>query len=168
MNDSHFNRDHFETVLADFVEDDPLACQGILSVARLVFTTEVPTLAVTLRDDPPLLLVNPEFIAEHAKTEDDIRAVLARFPDAADVRIPRIDYGFTPLMFASALLQYSSADRAFNTNLRFRWEYAPGSEIFLVYSDERDMTPDAFITPTTLRGIKNRTFIIKVNRLFRY
>ncbi len=80
----------------------------------------------------------------------------------------RIDYGFTPLMFASALLQYSSADRAFNTNLRFRWEYAPGSEIFLVYSDERDMTPDAFVTPTTLRGLKSRAFIIKVNRLFRY
>lgn len=76
MNESHFDRDHFEAVLADFVEDDPLACQGILSVARLVFTKEVPTLAVTLRDDPPLLLVNPEFIAEHVKTEDDIRAVL--------------------------------------------------------------------------------------------
>ncbi|MBP7549267.1 MAG: carbohydrate binding family 9 domain-containing protein [Gemmatimonadaceae bacterium] len=80
----------------------------------------------------------------------------------------RIDYGFTPLMFASALLQYSSADRAFSTNLRFRWEYAPGSEIFLVYTDERDMTADRFVTPTTVRGLKNRAFIIKVNRLFRY
>lgn len=76
MNKIRFDRDHFETVLADFVEENPLACQGILSVARLVFTTEVPTLAVTLRDDPPLLLVNPEFIAEHAETEDDLRAML--------------------------------------------------------------------------------------------
>ncbi len=80
----------------------------------------------------------------------------------------RIDYGFTPLMFASALLQYSSADRAFNTNLRFRWEYAPGSELFLVYTDERDMTDDRFVTPTTVRGIKNRTIVVKINRLFRY
>jgi hypothetical protein len=76
MTEALFDRDHFEAVLADFVEENPLACQGILSVARLVFTTEVPTLAVTLRDDPPLLLVNPDFIAEHAKTEDDLRAML--------------------------------------------------------------------------------------------
>ena len=80
----------------------------------------------------------------------------------------RIDLGFTPLMFASALLQYSSADRAFNTNLRFRWEYAPGSEIFLVYTDERDMTPDRFLAPSTVRGIRNRSIVFKVNRLFRY
>jgi Domain of unknown function (DUF5916) len=80
----------------------------------------------------------------------------------------RVDYGFSPLMFASALLQYSSADRAFSTNLRFRWEYAPGSELFLVYTDERDVTNDRFVTPTTVRGLKNRAFVIKINRLFRY
>jgi hypothetical protein len=80
----------------------------------------------------------------------------------------RVDYAFSPLMFASALLQYSSADRAFSTNLRYRWEYAPGSELFLVYTDERDMTADQFVTPTTVRGLKNRAFVIKINRLFRY
>ncbi|MDH5234486.1 MAG: hypothetical protein OEW77_05955, partial [Gemmatimonadota bacterium] len=80
----------------------------------------------------------------------------------------RVDYGFSPLMFASALLQYNSADRAFSTNLRFRWEYAPGSEIFLVYTDERDTTSDRFATPGQVRGLKNRAFVVKVNRLFRY
>ena len=80
----------------------------------------------------------------------------------------RVDYGFSPLMFVSALLQYNSVDRAFSTNLRFRWEYAPGSELFLVYSDERDVTNDRYVTPTTLRGLKNRTLIVKLNRLFRY
>jgi hypothetical protein len=80
----------------------------------------------------------------------------------------RVDYGFSPLMFVSALLQYSSADRAFNTNLRYRWEYAPGSELFLVYTDERDLTDDRYATPTTVRGLRNRTFVVKVNRLFRY
>ena len=80
----------------------------------------------------------------------------------------RVDYGFTPLMFASALLQYSSADRAFSTNLRFRWEYAPGSELFLVYTDERDTTDDRYATATTVRGLKNRAFVVKINRLFRY
>ena len=52
----------------------------------------------------------------------------------------RADYAFSPRMFASALLQYSSADRTFGSNLRFRWEYRPGSELFVVYTDERDTT----------------------------
>jgi len=80
----------------------------------------------------------------------------------------RIDYGFSPLMFASGLLQYSSADRAFSTNLRFRWEYAPGSELFLVYTDERATPDDRFDTPTTIRGLKNRAFVIKATRLLRF
>ncbi|MBL0170973.1 MAG: carbohydrate binding family 9 domain-containing protein [Gemmatimonadaceae bacterium] len=80
----------------------------------------------------------------------------------------RVDYGFSPLMFASALVQYNSADRAFSTNLRFRWEYAPGSELFLVYTDERDVRDDRYVTPTTVRGLKNRAFVVKINRLFRY
>ena len=59
-------------------------------------------------------------------------------------------------------------DRAFSTNLRFRWEYAPGSEIFLVSTDERDITNDRFLPPPTVRGLKNRAFVVKINRLFRY
>jgi uncharacterized protein DUF5916 len=78
----------------------------------------------------------------------------------------RVDYAFTPLMFASGLLQYSSADRAFSTNLRFRWEYAPGSELFLVYTDERD-TSDNGLSPTAVRGLKSRVFVVKLNRLIR-
>jgi hypothetical protein len=80
----------------------------------------------------------------------------------------RVDYGFSPLMFASGLVQYNSADRAFSTNLRFRWEYAPGSELFLVYTDERDVREDRYATPTTVRGLKNRAVVVKISRLFRY
>ena len=80
----------------------------------------------------------------------------------------RVDYGFSPLMFVSGLLQYSSTDRAFSTNLRFRWEYAPGSELFLVYTDERATPDDRFDTPTTIRGLKNRAFVVKANRLLRF
>jgi hypothetical protein len=80
----------------------------------------------------------------------------------------RVDYGFSPLMFVSGLLQYSSADRAVSTNLRFRWEYAPGSELFFVYTDERATPDDRFDTPTTVRGLKNRVFVVKANRLLRF
>jgi len=80
----------------------------------------------------------------------------------------RADYAFSPLMFASALLQYSSSDRAFSSNLRFRWEYRPGSELFVVYTDEHDTTGPLLATPTTVRGLKNRGFVVKVNRLLRF
>lgn len=74
----------------------------------------------------------------------------------------RSDYGFSPRMFASALLQYSSSERSFSSNLRFRWEYRPGSEFFLVYTDERDTLATGFPT------LKNRAFVVKVNRLLRF
>jgi len=74
----------------------------------------------------------------------------------------RTDYGFSPRMFASALLQYSSADNVFSSNLRFRWEYQPGSELFVVYTDERDTLRPGY------PALKNRAFVVKVNRLFRF
>jgi hypothetical protein len=80
----------------------------------------------------------------------------------------RADYGFSPLMFATALLQYSSSDRAFSSNLRFRWEYRPGSELFVVYTDERDLTDPRLALPTQLLGVRNRAFVVKINRLMRF
>ena len=80
----------------------------------------------------------------------------------------RVDYAFSPLMFLSGLFQYSSADRTVNSNIRYRWEYAPGSEVFLVYTDERDASPDTYTPAPAVRGIRNRAFVIKVNRLFRF
>jgi len=78
----------------------------------------------------------------------------------------RTDYGFSPRMFASALLQYSSADHTFSSNVRFRWEYRPGSEFFVVWTDEQDTNP---LEPQ--RGniaLRNRAFVVKMTRLFRF
>jgi hypothetical protein len=74
----------------------------------------------------------------------------------------RSDYAFSPQMFVSGLVQYSSNDRIFSSNLRFRWEYRPGSELFVVYTDERDTTVVGF------PGLRNRAFVVKVNRLLRF
>jgi hypothetical protein len=68
----------------------------------------------------------------------------------------------TPLMFASALVQYNSTTRRTGANVRLRWEYRPGSELFVVYNEERDTLA---LRPPELQ---NRAFIIKVNRLFRF
>jgi hypothetical protein len=74
----------------------------------------------------------------------------------------RVTYTVTPLMFVSALLQYNSSVSAVSTNVRLRWEYQPGSELFVVYNDERDTLVRHF------PDLKNRALIVKVNRLFRF
>lgn len=74
----------------------------------------------------------------------------------------RGDYAFSTRMFASVLLQWSSNDRTFSTNARFRWEYHPGSELFVVYTDERDTEGRGF------QALENRALVVKVNRLFRF
>ncbi|HEU4694292.1 MAG TPA: DUF5916 domain-containing protein, partial [Vicinamibacterales bacterium] len=43
----------------------------------------------------------------------------------------RVTYSMTPLMFVSALIQFNSGIGAVSTNARFRWEYQPGSELFV-------------------------------------
>jgi hypothetical protein len=74
----------------------------------------------------------------------------------------RVTYTVTPLMFVSALLQYNSGTNAVSTNARLRWEYRPGSELFVVYNDERNTLSRGFPSLST------RTFVVKVNRLFRF
>ena len=73
----------------------------------------------------------------------------------------RVTYTMTPLMFASALVQYNSSTNRASTNVRLRWEYRPGSELFVVYNDEHDTFLQRF------PNVQNRAFIIKVTRLFR-
>jgi hypothetical protein len=74
----------------------------------------------------------------------------------------RATYSFSPRVFTSALVQFNSSANSLSGNYRFRWEYRPGSDLFVVYSDGRD---------TTVRGypeLMNRTFVIKATRLFRF
>jgi hypothetical protein len=74
---------------------------------------------------------------------------------------PRVTFTMTPLMFASALVQYNSATNTVSANVRLRWEYRPGSELFLVYNEDRDTLAPDF--PAT----RNRALIFKINRFFR-
>jgi hypothetical protein len=73
----------------------------------------------------------------------------------------RVTYTATPRMFVSGLVQYSSSSRAVSSNVRFRWEYESGSELFIVYNETRDTDRPGF------PGLQDRAFIIKINKLFR-
>jgi hypothetical protein len=71
---------------------------------------------------------------------------------------------FTPRMLVAALVQYNSAGSVLATNIRYRWEYRPGSELFLVYSDGRDTGQMFSHDGSTLIS---RGFTVKITRLFR-
>jgi hypothetical protein len=73
----------------------------------------------------------------------------------------RTFFTMTPRSFIAALVQYSSSIRSLSANLRLRWEYEPGSELFVVYTEGRSTAPP--------RGteLQSRGFVVKINRLFR-
>ena len=74
----------------------------------------------------------------------------------------RVTFTTTPFMFTSALIQYNSDSHSLSANVRLRWEYRPGSELFIVYNDERDTFGQRF------PDLMNRAFIVKINRLLRF
>ena len=82
-----------------------------------------------------------------------------------DLAFARINYAFNPRMFFSGLVQYNSANETVSSNFRFRWEYSPGSELFVVYTEDRDSNP---LMPDRYTELRNRGFVVKFNRLFRY
>jgi hypothetical protein len=79
----------------------------------------------------------------------------------AKVVTNRLIYTLTPRTFISGLVQYNSSTNSLSVNARLRWEYRPGSDLFIVYSDGRD---------TLARGypaLQTRALTVKVTRFFR-
>jgi len=80
-----------------------------------------------------------------------------------DLLVSRVTYTFTPRMFFGGLIQYNSATDTISNNLRLRWENSPGSELFVVYTEEQNTDP---LRPNRFSELRNRGFVVKVNRLF--
>lgn len=79
-----------------------------------------------------------------------------------DLAVTRVNYAFSPRMFFGGLVQYSSSSNSFSTNLRLRWEYRPGSELFIVYTESRDTDVlDRF------SELENQGLTVKLNYLLR-
>jgi hypothetical protein len=104
--------------------------------------------------------VTPRVSIEPSLSVNRVRLPFGNF--TATVARARGTFTVTPRMFVSAIAQYNSTAKSLGSNLRFRWEYRPGSELFVVYTDDYDT--DARQGFDTLR---NRAVVVKVNRLFR-
>jgi hypothetical protein len=62
----------------------------------------------------------------------------------------------------TGLVQFNAATHSLTSSARLRWEYQPGSELFVVYTDGRD---------TLGRGapqLMSRSFAVKLTRLLRF
>ncbi|TDI22948.1 MAG: hypothetical protein E2P06_11225 [Acidobacteria bacterium] len=107
--------------------------------------------------------LTPQFSVEPSLSVNWINTPHGSF--RTDLVVSRVTYTFTPRMFVSALIQYNSSSDTISTNLRLRWEYSPGSELFVVYSEDRNTDP---LLPDRFSELQNRGFVVKVNRLFRF
>jgi hypothetical protein len=65
-------------------------------------------------------------------------------------------------MFVSGLVQYNSGLNTIESNIRWRWEYQPGSDVYVVYTDARD----TFGPRSAL--LMNRGLAVKATRLLRF
>ena len=73
----------------------------------------------------------------------------------------RVNFALTTRLLVAALLQYNSSSDSMSTNIRLRWEYEPGSDLFVVYSEGRETDHRGF------PRVSNRGLVVKFTRLFR-
>ncbi len=106
------------------------------------------------------LELTPRFSLEPALSVNWVDLPQGRF--TTKLASARTTFTFSPQVAAAALLQYNSAANLMTMNLRFRWEYEPGSDLFVVYSDGRDTLRPGF------PSLVNRSLAVKLTRLFRF
>ncbi|HUR32312.1 MAG TPA: DUF5916 domain-containing protein [Vicinamibacterales bacterium] len=103
--------------------------------------------------------VMPQFAVEPSVSLAWVRLPYGDF----DARLIANRFTYTPTtrLFVSSLIQFNVDAKTLSSSLRFRWEYRPGSDLFLVYSDGRDTS-----RPGT--AILNRSLAFKMTRLVRF
>jgi uncharacterized protein DUF5916/cellulose/xylan binding protein with CBM9 domain len=74
----------------------------------------------------------------------------------------RATFSLSARTAVSALVQYNSSNSTMSSNVRLRWEYQPGSDLFVVYSDGRETIDAGF------PRLQDRTFVVKMTRLVRF
>ncbi len=72
----------------------------------------------------------------------------------------RVSYSFTTNMFVDALSQYDETSKQFNANVRFNIIHHPLSDLFVVYNDQRILTPDS--------PVAGRAILVKFTQMFSF
>ena len=72
----------------------------------------------------------------------------------------RANYSFSPRMFIDALAQYDPSSKQLNANVRFNLLHHPLSDLFVVYNDQRFLTPSA--------PIAGRSIVVKFTQMLAF
>jgi hypothetical protein len=150
----------FQNVQASFTLADQRRLAGRISVQHGSFFSGTKT---TVGFAQGQLELTPRLSLEPSYSYNRVKLPQGAF--TTQVLRARTTFTMTPLMFVSALAQYNSSSDSLSTNLRLRWEYSPGSELFVVYNEDRDTDS---LLPDRFSDLRNRALVIKVNRLFRF
>ena len=89
------------------------------------------------------------------------RVTLPQGAFTAEVSSLRAVYAFTTRLFVSALVQHNSLERRLVTNLRLGFVHRPGSDLFVVFNEDRG-------DGVTLRHAASRGLAVKLTYLARF
>ena len=104
-------------------------------------------------------------LSAHVGIEPNISLNWVRLPYGDfTARLVGMRFGVAPTarLGFSALTQFNPTSHSLTSSARMRWEYTPGSEFFVVYSDGRDTAFRGY------PGLQNRSFAVKITRLLRF
>ena len=147
----------FQSVRAGFIRGPQRRIAGSFSVEHGTFYSGHRTAFTWTRGRA---YVTPQLSFEPRISIDRVELVEGAFTN--QLFGTRATYTVTPMMFVSALVQYNSTVNQASANVRLRWEYRPGSELFVVWNEQRDTVGRQFAE------LANRSFVVKINRLLRF
>ena len=102
----------------------------------------------------------PQFAVEPGISLNWVRLPYGNFQ--APAISSRIIFTPTARTALTSFIQYNEGSHTLSSSVRLRWEYRPGSEVFIVYSDGRNTLTSGY--PELL----NRSVAVKVTRLLRF
>ena len=106
------------------------------------------------------LSFSPRFVMEPGIQFNKVTLPYGNF--SANLLTTRIIVTPGPRMQLASLLQWNASADTLTSSVRFRWEYIPGSDFFVVFTDGR--TVPGALNP----GLQNRTMAVKLTRLLRF
>ncbi|GMR14382.1 MAG: hypothetical protein BMS9Abin29_2635 [Gemmatimonadota bacterium] len=100
---------------------------------------------------------SPAFTATLSQRRSDIDLPSGGF--VSNITSLRAVYSFSTKLSTNVLVQYNSLDRVFSTNVRFNFIHRPGSDLFLVFTEERGA--DSRLWDLTSRGMVMKLTYLK-------
>lgn len=100
----------------------------------------------------PAITLEPQFRRSH------VTIPTGEF--TADISSMRLTWAFSPKMTTTAFVQHNSLNDQIVTNVRFNFIHRPGSDLFLVFSDDRVNLMDEWVT-------EDRGLLMKLTWLMR-